>query len=62
LTAQLGLARADGGLAPPAGWSAGDDAPTRCPALVADAYGTVSRSELDARAQRLVQSAPPLKP
>jgi adhesin transport system outer membrane protein len=62
LTAQLGLARADSGLAAPAGWTAGEDTPTRCPALVADAYGSVPRSELDARAQRLVQSAPPLKP
>jgi len=61
LTTQLGLARADVGMAAPAGWSAADDAPTRCPALLADAYGTVSRSELDARAQSLVQSAPPLK-
>ena len=58
LTTQLGLARADIGMAPPAGWSSGDDTPTRCPALVADAYGSVSRSELDARAQRLVQAAP----
>ncbi len=62
LSSQLGLSRADMGLAPPAGWSTGDDAPTRCPALVADAYGSVARSELDARAQRLVQAAPPLKP
>lgn len=62
LTTQLGLARADAGMAPPAGWSIGDDAPTRCPMLVADAYGSVPRGELDARAQRLVQAAPPLKP
>jgi adhesin transport system outer membrane protein len=62
LTSQLGLSRADMGLAPPAGWSTGDDAPTRCPALVADAFGSRARSELDARAQRLVQAAPPLKP
>ena len=62
LTTQLGLARADIGIAPPSGWSMGADAPTRCPALLADAYGAVPRGELDARAQRLVQSAPPLKP
>ncbi len=62
LIAQLGLAQAEIGIAPPAGWAAGDDGPTRCPALVADAYGSVSRGELDARAQRLVQAAPPLKP
>jgi hypothetical protein len=62
LTAQLGLTRADTGVAPPAGWSSGDDAPTRCPALLPEAYGSVPRAELDARAQRLVQSSPPLKP
>jgi adhesin transport system outer membrane protein len=62
LTTQLGLARLDGGMAPPSGWSSEDDAPTRCPALLADAYGTVSRSELDARAQRLVQAAPAAPP
>ncbi len=60
LTTQLGLARADAGMAPPSAWSAADDVPTRCPVLVADAFGTLPRSELDARAQRLVQSAPPL--
>ena len=59
LTPQLGLTRPDGGIAAPSGWSAADDAPTRCPGLVAEAYGTVPRAELDARAQRLVQSAPP---
>lgn len=58
LTSQLGLARADTGMAGPAAWSAGDDAPTRCPALVADAFGSVSRTELDARAQRLIQATP----
>ena len=62
LTTQLGLARADTSMAAPSGWSIGDDAPTRCPALIADAYGSVPRAELDARAQRLVQQAPPLKP
>ena len=62
LTTQLGLTRADTGMAPPSGWSTGDDGPTRCPALIADAYGSVPRTELDARAQRLVQQAPPLKP
>ena len=62
LTSQLGLTRADTGMTPPSGWSTGDDAPTRCRALIADAYGSVPRTELDARAQRLVQQAPPLKP
>jgi adhesin transport system outer membrane protein len=58
LTSQLGLVRPDAGITPPSGWGTGDDVPTRCPALLADAYGTASRSELDARAQRLVQSSP----
>lgn len=61
LSTQLGLTRADTGMPAPSGWSSGDAAPTRCPALVADAYGSVPRGELDARAQRLVQQAPPLK-
>jgi len=60
LTTQLGLTRPDAGVAPPSGWSTGDDSPTRCPALVAEAYGSVPRSELDARAQRLIQAAPTL--
>ena len=62
LSTQLGLTRADAAALAPSGWSTGDDAPTRCPTLVADAYGSVPRGELDARAQRLVQQAPPLKP
>lgn len=62
LTPQLGLVRPDTGMPPPSGWSTGDDAPTRCPALLADAYGTASRSELDARAQRMVQATPALRP
>ena len=61
LSTQLGLTRADAGMPAPSGWSSGDAEPTRCPALVADAYGSVPRGELDARAQRLVQQAPPLK-
>ena len=58
LTTQLGLTRADADGLAPQGWATGDDAPTRCPALVADAYGSVPRAELDARAQRLVQQTP----
>lgn len=58
LSVQLGLAPADIGVAPPSGWTAGDDAPVRCPSLVAQAQAGASRSELDARAQRLVQMAP----
>ena len=60
LATQLGLTRpqADGDAA---GWNAGEDVPARCPALAIEALGTLPRSELDARAQRLVQQAPPLK-
>lgn len=38
-------------------WDAGEDLPTRCPVLVADVAAT-PRSELDARAQRLLGAAP----
>jgi outer membrane protein, adhesin transport system len=38
-------------------WDAGDDLPTRCPALVAEVV-TTPRSELDQRAQRLLNAAP----
>jgi len=59
LTTQLGLTRMETtGLDTPLAASAGDDAPTRCPVLAYDALGTASRSELDARAQRLIQQAP----
>jgi outer membrane protein, adhesin transport system len=59
LTVQLGLTRVEAaGIAAPTGWSAGDDAVTRCPVLAYDALGAASRSELDARAQRLIQQAP----
>jgi adhesin transport system outer membrane protein len=59
LTPRLGLRgpmmAADAGIA---NWSAGDDLPTRCPAVIAEVL-TTPRSELDARAQRLIQAAPP---
>lgn len=59
LSTQLGLTRMETtGVEQPAGWSAAEDAPTRCPVLAYDALNTTSRSELDARAQRLVQQAP----
>ena len=59
LTSQLGLTRMETtGIEQPAGWSAAEDAPTRCPVLAYDALNTTTRSELDARAQRLVQQAP----
>ena len=58
LTTQLGLTRpaVDAGIA--AGWTTGDDVPQRCPAMAIEALGTQPKSELDARAARLVQQAP----
>ncbi len=38
-------------------WNAADDLPTRCPVVMAEVL-TTPRTELDARAQRLIQSAP----
>jgi outer membrane protein, adhesin transport system len=59
LTGQLGLTRLEtSGIDAPAGWTAGDDAVTRCPVLAYDALGAASRADLDARAQRLIQQAP----
>jgi adhesin transport system outer membrane protein len=59
LTTQLGLTRMEtAGLDTPPAANAGDDAPTRCPVLAYEALGTVTRGELDSRAQRLVQQAP----
>jgi len=40
-------------------WSAGEDVPSRCPVVVAEIV-TTPRSELDARAQRMLQAAPPV--
>jgi outer membrane protein, adhesin transport system len=40
-------------------WSAGEDLPSRCPTVVAEIV-TTPRSELDARAQRMLQTAPPV--
>lgn len=59
LTTQLGLSRADVGteVGDVAAWDAGEDAPSRCPALFVD-VPTTPRAELDARAQSLVGGAP----
>ncbi len=59
LTPQLGLARLDVGpeLGEAAQWDAGADVPQRCPVLVTEVQST-PRSELDARAQGMVNSAP----
>ena len=42
-------------------WSAGDDVPQRCPTAVAEVSST-PRSELDSRAQRLLNNAPAAQP
>ncbi len=57
LTSQLGIARVDAAAAEAAdaGWSAGEDAPGRCPVISAEVTPT-DRSELDARAQRIAAS------
>ena len=58
LSAQLGVSRIDTPANDAAGWEQGNDAPLRCPLLVAEVIG-LDRSELDARAQRMATSAPP---
>jgi outer membrane protein, adhesin transport system len=64
LNTQLGIARAKDAdaVAPKDAWEAGSDAPGRCPSTVAQAQGLTPRGELDARAAKLVQAAPPLQP
>lgn len=57
LGATLGISRVDNVATDASGWSQGDDAPTRCPVLVAEVLN-VDHSELDARAQKMVASAP----
>ena len=60
LVVQLGLLRAPTGVDDSA-WNAGEDGAERCPATVA-AVSTTPRAELDARAEKLIQAAPPLAP
>ena len=59
LVTRLGLSPTDTGVALPelAAWSAGEDAPSRCPAEIQTVQAT-DRAELDARASRLLQSTP----
>jgi len=57
LGTQLGIARTDKLADEAAGWAAGDDAPGRCPATVAEVAPT-DRAELDARAARMSANAP----
>ncbi|HEX6705993.1 MAG TPA: TolC family outer membrane protein [Albitalea sp.] len=52
LTTQLGIARVDPNAADAAGWTAGDDAPGRCPVVVTEVTGT-DRAVLDQRARSL---------
>jgi adhesin transport system outer membrane protein len=62
LTTRLGLrapmSAADAGTE---GWNAADDLPQRCPVTLADVR-TTPRSELDQRAQRLLNNAPQTQP
>lgn len=58
LAATLGIARIDQAAADvAAGWAQGEDAPSRCPVVVADVM-PVDRAELDARAARMLESVP----
>ena len=60
LTTQLGLTRMDVGGLEAKNWAAGEDVPSRCPALAYEPFGMVVRGELDKRAAQLVQAAPPV--
>lgn len=53
----LGIARTDQAADEAANWSAGDDAPTRCPVAVAE-IGPTDRAALDARADAMTRGAP----
>jgi adhesin transport system outer membrane protein len=55
----LGIARTDSLANEAAGWSQGDDAPARCPAVVNEISAT-DRAELDARAARMTANVPAL--
>jgi len=57
LATQLGIARRDGAADEAAGWSAGGDAPARCPADAVE-LRAVDRAALDARAEGLLKNAP----
>ncbi len=58
----LGISRAGNVASDAPGWSQGDDAPTRCPVIVAE-VPSVDNSELNARAQKMAANAPvPVRP
>jgi adhesin transport system outer membrane protein len=62
LSATAGVARVDNVANDASGWEQGEDAPTRCPVIVAEVIN-VDHAELDARAQALAASTPlPLRP
>jgi adhesin transport system outer membrane protein len=64
LGSQLGVSRVDSIANDASGWEQGSDAPTRCPVIVAEVVA-IDHNELDARAQKLAESAPrpvPLAP
>jgi outer membrane protein, adhesin transport system len=58
LTSQLGLTRMDAGGLEVKDYSAGEDVPSRCPALAYEPVALAARGELDTRAAQLVQAAP----
>ncbi len=58
LNSSLGIAKPNTGADDEAGWSAGNDAPTRCPTLVPDVPPS-NRTELDNRAEQMANTAPP---
>lgn len=60
LTTQLGLVRMDAAGLEVKNFAAGEDVPSRCPALAYEPMGLVGRTELDQRAAQLVQAAPPV--
>jgi len=57
LGSQLGIARTDKLADEAAGWTAGDDAPGRCPVVVGEIPST-DRATLDARAERMKADSP----
>ena len=57
LGAQLGVSRVDTIANEASGWEQGDDAPTRCPIMLAEIIST-DHSDLDARAARMAANVP----
>jgi outer membrane protein, adhesin transport system len=58
LTTQLGIARIDTAAADAAGWSAGEDAPGRCP-IISSEVAPTDRAALDERARQIAASVAP---